>query len=491
MALSEIHNEIHRPVHNVKARLSRGLLDLTPEHMIRLHAMIETIRSVYERYGFVPLATPAIEYLDVLGNSSGDEARAMTFGVTSREHEALGLRFDLTVPLARYVAQHYNEIVRPFRRYQVAPVWRCDKPGKGRLREFIQFDIDSVGVPTELADVEIIAAMCDTLDALHIGTYKVRLSSRGILNVLIDYAGIPTELATGVFRVLDKLDKIGRDKLRLELTTGYKDDSGAWIPGLQLRAAQVEKIDAFLDIPSDNRNETLHHLRGLFAFTHGASDEIDELHRISEHLAAIGYHDDRVKIDLSIARGLEYYTGPIFEAVVTHAEHVGAVMGGGRYDNLLMRFLGERVPAVGASIGVSRLLSILDDLHTHEHRRSTARVLVANLDDSLTRDYLELTWQLRRAGIPTELYLGPAHSLQKQLRHADRSRIPLVVLLGTHEKALGTVSIKDMDAGRPSATAAPEMQRYYDTGGAQTSVSRAHVVEFIERVLHDREHAHG
>ncbi|HEX2833694.1 MAG TPA: histidine--tRNA ligase [Thermoanaerobaculia bacterium] len=482
MALPEIHNEL---THNVKARLSRGLADLSAEHMIRLHAMVETIRKVYEVYGFTPLSTPAIEYLDVLGDSSGEEARSSIFSVISREKENLGLRFDLTVPLARFVAQHYNELPRPFRRYQIAPVWRCDKPGKGRLREFLQFDIDSVGVPSELADTEIIAAMCDSLDALRVGPYKIRLSSRGILNVLIDYAGIPHTLATDVFRVLDKLDKNGREKVRLELTTGYKDESGAPIEGLRLTPSQVERVDAFLDIPSQDRNETLHHLRRLFKHTHGASDEIDELHKLSDHLAAIRYYSDRVAIDVSIARGLAYYTGPIFEAVVLQAEHVGAVMGGGRYDNLLMRFLGERVPAVGASIGVSRLLSVLDELHPREQRKSTARVLVANLDEALTPDYLQLTWELRRAGIPTELFLGSTHSMQKQLRHADRARIPIVALLGAHEKASDIVTIKDMDAGRANAVAAPEMQRHPEAIGVQQPVPRAHVVATIRHMLQE------
>src|SRR6266566_4101643 len=229
----------------VEPRLSRGLRDLLPDQMLARGRMIDTIRGVYELYGFVPLATPAIEFLDVLSGSAGQEAQQSIFRVTNPENEPLGLRFDLTVPLARVIAQ-YADLPRPFRRYQVSSVWRADKPDKGRFREFTQFDLDSVGTESEIADTEIIAGMCDTLSELKVGRSQVRFSSRAVLNLLLTFAGIPQERSADVFRVLDKLDKVGPEKVRLELMQGYKDESGDFIRGLELTREQVDRIDRFL-----------------------------------------------------------------------------------------------------------------------------------------------------------------------------------------------------------------------------------------------------
>src|SRR5947199_504418 len=248
----------------VEPRLSRGLRDLLPAQMLARQRMIDTIRGVYELYGFVPLATPAIEFLDVLSGSAGQEAQQSIFRVTNPENEALGLRFDLTVPLARVIAQ-YKDLPRPFRRYQVSPVWRADKPDKGRFREFTQFDLDSVGTESEVADTEIIAGMCDSLAALDVGRSLVRFSSRAMLNLLLEYAGISSEQGVDVFRVLDKLDKVGFDKVRLELMEGYKDESGDIIRGVGLARDQVDKIERFLGIKSESRRDVVAQVRELFA----------------------------------------------------------------------------------------------------------------------------------------------------------------------------------------------------------------------------------
>src|ERR1044072_2789976 len=277
----------------VEPRLSRGLRDLLPAHMLAGQRMINAIRGVYKSYGFVPLSTPAIEFLDVLSGSAGQEAQQSIFRVSNPENEALGLRFDLTVPLARVIAQ-YKELPRPFRRYQVSPVWRADKPDKGRFREFTQFDLDSVGTESEVADTEIIAGMCDSLAALDVGRYLVRFSSRAMLNLLLEYAAIPAEQGVDVFRVLDKLDKVGIEKVRLELMEGYKDESGDTIRGVGLAQAQVDKIDRFLAIRG-TRREVIPHLRELFAGL--AMDAVDGIERISNHLYALGYGDDRVALD--------------------------------------------------------------------------------------------------------------------------------------------------------------------------------------------------
>ena len=245
--------------------------------------MVDTIRGVYELYGFVPLSTPAIEYLDVLSGSAGQEAQQSIFRVTNPEKEELGLRFDLTVPLARVIAQ-YADLPRPFRRYQVASVWRADKPDKGRYREFTQFDLDSVGVESEVADTEIIAGMCDTLEALKVGGYIVRYSSRGVLNALLGFAEITPEQGVDVFRVLDKLDKVGLEKVKLELMQGYKDESGDTIRGVGLARDQVDRIERFLSIKSDSRSEVVAKLRELFASVENAATQIDVVERISNHL---------------------------------------------------------------------------------------------------------------------------------------------------------------------------------------------------------------
>jgi len=404
--------------------------------------MIATIQGVYELYGFVPISTPAIEQLRVLSGSGGAEASASIFRVQGPEDDLLGLRFDLTVPLSRLIAQ-YPELPRPFRRYQVGPVFRADKPGPGRFREFTQFDLDSVGVPSEIADTEIIAGMCDTLTALACGPFRVRFSSRRVLNLLMPLAGIDQGLAADVFRVLDKLDKIGIEKIRKELT----------IEGVGLNLDQVRLIEKFLAIRGASRDEVLAGLRDVFSGLSGSAEAIDELARISSHLASLGYHEDRAVIDLSIARGLAYYTGPVFEAVLVDAPEFGSVFGGGRYDDLVMRFLGERVPATGASIGVDRLLAALVKLGRTGKQRATAHVLVTAIDPALTSDYLAMTYELRRAGVPAEMYLGAEKGLGKQIKYADKCGIPLVLIYGSDEKAKGTVTLKDLEAGASAASA--------------------------------------
>lgn len=467
----------------VEPRVSRGLRDLLPAEVLARQWMIDTIRGVYELYGFVPLVTPAIEYLDVLrGSSAGAEAQQSIFTVQNPEKEALGLRFDLTVPLARVVAQ-YRDLPRPFRRYQVSPVYRADKPGPGRFREFTQFDLDSVGVESEVADTEIIAGMCDTLTALKVGPYQVRFSSRGILNTLLAYAGIPGEKGADVFRVLDKLDKIGPEKVRLELTTGYVDSSGDPIPGVGVSSESVDRIERFLQVRSDDRREVVAQLRELFAGVPGADAEIGVVERISSHLYSLGYGADQVSLDLSIARGLAYYTGPVFEAILLDAPQYGSVFGGGRYDDLVMRFLGEKVPAVGASIGVDRLLAALIALGRTGHQKSTAKVLITNMDAALQEDYLAMTWELRRAGIPAELYLGTAKGPGKQLKYADFWGVPIAILYGSNEKDKGMVTIKDMDVGRQRAEALANRQEWLEERPGQREVARTDLVATIREML--------
>jgi len=466
----------------VEPRVSRGLRDLLPDQMLARQQMIDTIRGVYESYGFVPLNTPAIEYLDVLSGSAGDETQASIFRVTNPENEPLGLRFDLTVPLARVIAQ-YPELPRPFRRYQVSSVWRADKPDKGRFREFTQFDLDSVGTESEIADTEVMAGMCDTLTALKVGPYRVRFSSRSVLNLLLDFAGIAQDRATEVFRVLDKLDKVGIAKVKLELMQGYKDESGDTIRGLGLSADQVDRIQRFLDVKGDARRDVVAQVRDLFKSVDGAAEKIDAIERISNHLYSLGYGDDKVALDLSIARGLAYYTGPVFEAILLDAPQFGSVFGGGRYDNLVMRFLGTPIPAVGASIGVDRLLAALAHLGKIGTQKATARVLITNMDAALIDEYLQMTWELRRAGIPAEFYLGSAKGPGKQLKYADQYDIPIAILYGSNEKQQGIVTVKDMTVGREKAKAVGDRKEWLAARPGQITVKREELVSSIKKLL--------
>ena len=450
--------------------------------MLARQRMIDTIRGVYELYGFSPLETPAVEYLDVLSGSAGAEAQGQIFQATNPEGEQLGLRFDLTVPLSRVVSQ-YQDLIFPFRRYQISPVWRADKPEPGRYRQFTQFDLDSVGAESDVADTEILAAMCDTLDALDVGPYLVRFSSRKILNLLLDFAEIPPNGGPAIFRILDKLDKIGLDKVKRELTSGYTDESGAPIPGLGLSAEQVEKLERFLTIKADSRGEVLKHLRVLFGRVDNAQEEIDVVERISSHLDSLGYGSDRVVVDLGIARGLAYYTGPVFEAVLLDAPQFGSVFAGGRYDNLVRRFTGRSIPATGASIGVDRLLAALVELDRVEQRKTSSQVLVTAMDPALMSEYLQITYELRRAGIRTEIHVGKPKRLGKQLQRADRLEIPFVVIMGSDEARRGVVTVKEMLLGRKKAVEVSSHEEWKAGRFGQQEIARKDLAKTLRQLL--------
>jgi histidyl-tRNA synthetase len=283
--------------------------------------------------------------------------------------------------------------------------------------------------------------------------------------------------------VLDKLDKVGPEKVRRELMEGYKDESGDTIRGLGLTGDQVDRIEQFLAIKADSRRDVVAQVRELFASVEGSREQIDVIERISGHLYALGYGDDRVSLDLSIARGLAYYTGPVFEAILLDAPQFGSVFGGGRYDDLVLRFLGEKIPAVGASLGVDRLLAALVHLERIGKEKATARVLITMMDAALTEDYLAMTWELRRAGIPTELYLGTAKGPGKQLKYADQYDIPLAILYGSNEKQQGVVTVKDMVAGRERAKPVADRKEYLAQRAGQVVVPRGELVDTIKKML--------
>lgn len=429
----------------VEPRLLRGFRDYLPAQMNGRQKMIAAIKRVYESYGFLPLDTPALEYrVTLLGY--GEENTKQIFEFENPEEEEVALRFDLTAPLARVVAQ-YPDLQFPFRRYQVAPVWRADKPDPGRFREFLQFDLDTVGSSSLAADAEILCGMYDTLRALGIQKFRIRFSDRKVLNSLLDFAGITRDLSHKVFRVLDKLEKIGLEGVTAELTNGRTDVSGDRIPGLGLSAAHVGRIKEFLALPQGTRTAVLSDLGLLFKGVPSAAEPIDELAALCASLDALDLPDNAVALDPSLARGLEYYTGPVFEAVLTDAPEFGSVFGGGRYDGLVERFLGRSIPAVGASIGVDRLFAAMQKLGLVDLAPATAHVLVTVMEQDRIADYQKLTRELRQAGINTELYLGEEKGLGKQLQYANRQQIPLAVIVGSDEFSRGEVTIKNLTLG--------------------------------------------
>ncbi|MDH4069181.1 MAG: histidine--tRNA ligase [Ignavibacteria bacterium] len=470
----------------VQPRLLKGFRDYLPGQMNARMKMISAIRNVYERYGFQPLDTPAMEYLVSLVGY-GEENQKQLFRFRNPEDEEVALRFDLTVPLARVVAQ-YPEIPLPFRRYQVAPVWRADKPDPGRFREFLQFDLDSVGTPSMQADAEIIAGMHDTLRALGISNFRIRFSNRKILNSLLEFAGIERNMAHRVFRVLDKLDKVSIDEVAKELTTGRTDASGDRIKGVGLQEAQVEKIRRFLSLPGGERSIVLGNLASLLSGVASHEEAVKELATICDALAALGLSEDHVVLDPTIARGLDYYTGPVFEAVLTDAPEFGSVFGGGRYDGLVHRFLGREIPAVGASIGVDRLFAALQKLELVELVASTAQVIVTVMEPDRMEDYLRITSRLRTEGINTELYLGEERGLGKQLQYANRLGIPVALIIGGNEFESGEVTIKDLKLGamlqEKKKEAGKDREEWLKLSKTvQVTVPEARLIQEIRRIL--------
>ena len=463
----------------IEPRTVKGMRDYLPETVIARRKIIETVRTVFERYGFVPLDTPALEYVETL-IGHGDTSKNI-FRSKSPEEEDVALRFDLTVPLARVVSQ-YDQLPKPFRRYQVANVWRADKPDPGRFREFIQFDLDIVRSSSMTADTEVLCGMYDVFTALGIKNFLVRFSSRKLLDALLSYAEIPNVLSKNVFRILDKLDKISFNDVALELTIGRTDASGDKIKGLGLTNAQVQRIKQFLDLPKGTRADSLSNVENLFVDVTSAKEGISELKDICNYLNALNIPEEKVQIDFSLARGLDYYTGPVFEAILLDAPEFGSVFGGGRYDGLVQRFLGKNIPAVGASTGIDRLLAALEKLQLIETIPSTAHVLITVMERNRMSDYLMLTRELRGAGINTELYMGDEKGLGKQLQYANKMQISLAIIIGSNEFEKNEVTIKDLRAGK-KVDASNKEEYIKATKAAQVVIPRNQLLATIQSLM--------
>jgi histidyl-tRNA synthetase len=480
-------------------RIPKGFRDIAAGHVRARERMIARIREVYERYGFVPLETPALEYVDVLGKflPEADTPSGGIFAFRDDDEEWVALRYDLTAPLSRYVAMNFQDLPKPFRRYQVGPVYRVEKPGPGRFREFYQFDFDSVGTSSMLADAEACMIMCDTLEALGIapGQYMVRANNRKVLNGLLESlvgaGGAADRTALDILRSIDKLDRLGLSGVALLLGPGRTDESGARTPGLGLPDAHIEKILGYLSIPADARGHACDRLEALVGDSVVGREGVSELRQIDEALTGAGYGDERVQFDPTVVRGLEYYTGPVFEAVLTfqivdddgQTRQFGSVFGGGRYDDLVERFTGQKVPATGASIGVDRLLAALLMLGKIQLDEVTAKVLVTRLDKNLTAEYQRIVAELRSAGFGAELYVGN-QDIKKQFKYASQSGKVVAVVMGSDELAKGEVSIKDLVQGEElSREIGDDRKAWLEQQPAQFSVARTDLTRAIREVL--------
>jgi len=465
----------------LKARLPRGLADRGPAEIAATRHMVEAIRIVFERYGFEPVETPAIEYTDALGKFLPDQDRPNegVFSFQDDDEQWLSLRYDLTAPLARYVAENFQNLALPYRSYRFGWVFRNEKPGPGRFRQFMQFDADTVGAPSMAADAEMCMLAADTMEALGIprGSYLVKVNNRKVLDGAMDTLQIPAEKRLTTMRAVDKLDRLGIDGVKMLLGRGRKDESGDFTKGAELTDPQIAGIvDAISGVPKATGGTT-------------AGDQ--ELSEIAALVNAAGY-SDRVRIDKTVVRGLEYYTGPVYEVELTfeikdekgRPVRFGSVGGGGRYDGLVSRFRGEPVPATGFSIGVSRLQAALTHLGKVGAKAHAGPVVVTVFDRDRIADYQRMVAALRGANIRAELYLGnPKNNIGTQLKYADKRGSPCAIIQGGDEKTRGEVQIKDLILGATLAATKDRDEYLKKQAEAQFAVKETALVEAVRGLL--------
>ena len=479
----------------LRARLPRGLEDRGPAAIAATRQMVETIRSVYERYGFEPVETPAFEYTDALGKFLPDQDRPNegVFSFQDDDEQWISLRYDLTAPLARYVAENFESLPKPYRSYRAGYVYRNEKPGPGRFRQFMQFDADTVGSASPAADAEMCMMAADTMEALGIarGQYVVKVNNRKVLDGVREAIGIQDDGQwLTVMRAIDKLDRLGVSGVQQLLGEGRKDESGDFTKGAGLKADDIALVLGAIE--TDAKAEQLD--ARLLASEIGQQGRA-ELDDISRLVTASGYGTERIKIDPSVVRGLEYYTGPVYEVELlldTKDEkgrpvRFGSVGGGGRYDGLVSRFRGEPVPATGFSIGVSRLQAALTMLGKLDTRPDFGPVVVTVFDRDRVADYQKMVAELRNAGIRAELYLGNPKNMGNQLKYADRRNSPCVIIQGSDEKddAAGPqVLLKDLILGAELSKLEKDRDEYLQKQGeVQTKVPQAALVGEVRKIL--------
>ena len=513
----------------LKARLPRGLADRGPAEIAATREMIEKIRAVYERYGFEPVETPAIEYTDALGKFLPDQDRPNegVFSFQDDDEQWLSLRYDLTAPLARYVAENFDTLPKPYRSYRFGWVFRNEKPGPGRYRQFMQFDADTVGSASPAADAEMCMMAADTMEALGIprGSYVVKVNSRKVLDGILESIELGgesnAEKRLTVLRAIDKLDRLRVEGVRQLLGPGRKDESGDFTKGAGLNDDQIRQVILYLttsygsgsieesaaakrrgekspiwNLPDEEQfpNEQMSFLawRNSVANSAIGLQGVDELKRIADLCRSADYGSGRIMFDASVVRGLEYYTGPVFEVdltfPITNDEgkpvRFGSVAAGGRYDGLVSRFRGEPVPATGFSIGVSRLAAALQHLGKLESKPEPGPVVVTVFDKDRLAEYQNMVAKLRAASIRAELYLGNPRNLGNQLKYADKRNAPCVVIQGTDEKAKGEVTIKDLIVGAELAKLEKGREGHLQKQAeAQFAVAEENLVDAVRAVL--------
>jgi histidyl-tRNA synthetase len=485
----------------LKARLPRGFVDRSAADIHATNEMTAKIREVYERYGFDPVETPLFEYTDALGKFLPDSDRPNegVFSLQDDDDQWMSLRYDLTAPLARHVAENFNEIQLPFRTYRAGYVFRNEKPGPGRFRQFMQFDADTVGAPGVQADAEMCMMMADTMEALGIkrGDYVIRVNNRKVLDGVMEVIGLGGDDKAGqrlnVLRALDKLDKFGPEGVKLLLGEGRKDESGDFTKGAGLDDVQIMRVMVLTHLDYADTDSNLKMLSGAIAGSDVGHQGVLELEDIYLLTRSAGYDETRIRIDPSCVRGLEYYTGPVFEAELTFdvtnekGEKVvfGSVGGGGRYDGLVSRFMGQPVPATGFSIGVSRLMTALKNLGKLGQDDVVAPVLVTVMDgdvESMGR-YQRFTQALRAEGILAEMYQGNWKKFGNQLKYADRRGCPIAIIQGGDERAESVVQIKDLIEGKRLSGEIEDNASWREARVAQETVAEADLVAKVKDIL--------
>ena len=478
-----------------EARNPRGFADKRAPTLRAERAILEAVSKVYETWGFEALDTGAFEYADALGKFLPDSDRPNegVFALTDDDEQWMALRYDLTAPLARFAAQNWETLPKPFRRYAFGPVWRNEKPGPGRYREFIQCDADTVGSARPEADAEMIALAVAGLEAAGVapGQAVVKINNRKLLNGLLATAGVTDNgQKLGVLRAVDKLDRLGPDGVRLLLGEGRKDESGAFTKGAGLNARGAEAVLAFVAAGAAGRGDTLANIANVIGGSAEGDEGLEELAKIDAALKGLGVAEDRAMFDPAIVRGLEYYTGPVFEAELLmdttdeagNPVRFGSVGGGGRYDDLVARFTGQSVPATGFSFGVSRLAAALRAAGRLKDSEARGPVVVIAFDQAHMGEYFAVVGELRAAGIAAEVYLGSS-GMRPQMKYADRRNSPAAVIIGGDELAAGTVTIKDLDMGRRLAAGIADNAAWKAERPGQMNVPRTEMLASVRAIV--------
>ena len=417
----------------IKPRVPRGMRDILPEQMIRRRYVIDVIRDVFEEFGFEPLQTPALELSEVLTGKYGPDAEKLIYqaGHTGGK-EDISLRYDLSVPLCRVIAM-YPQLPKPFKRYQIDPVWRAERPQKGRYRQFFQCDADTVGTESMLADAENVNLIYQVLTRLGFKQFEININDRKLITGIGQFAGVPAEQLGGLYRSIDKLDKIGLAGVRAELTEN------------QIPEPVIEKLLDLLQIEGDAAT-VLNALNEQLGDSEVAREGIAELEELSSYLATLGVPEEFYRINVAMVRGLEYYTGPIYETVVEEPK-IGSITGGGRYDELIGSFSKQGYPATGTSFGIERIIDVMEefDMFPSAVGKTVTQVLVTIFDAELAHESLKLATLLRQSGIRTEVYCRPTR-LSAQIKYADTKGIPYAVILGSDEVEAGTVAVRNLSS---------------------------------------------